>query len=98
MRVGPKFMIIDMVTSVFYRDLEQGRQNERCPALGGWLRVVCNASAEHKENELTENESTTNESKDVSNHRKVYPDKETPLLNWIYHRHITAQYEAQCII
>ena len=82
MRVGPKFMIIDMVTSVFYRDLEQGEQNERCSALDCWLRAACNASTEHKEDELTENESTTNEPRDVSNHRKVYPDKETPLTEY----------------
>jgi len=74
MRVGPKFMIIDMATSVFYRDLERGGQNKRCVTFDDWLRAACNTSAEHGENELT-----TNESRDVSNDIKVYPEKEAPL-------------------
>ena len=63
MRVGPKFMVVDMVTSVFYGNL---KQNERSAKLDAWIRAACNASPEHTESDFTVN-------------KKVYPDKETPL-------------------
>ena len=64
MRVGPKFMIIDMVTSAFYEDL-QGRLT-RSAKLDAWIRAACNASPEQMESDFTVN-------------NRVHPDKETPL-------------------
>ena len=64
MRVGPKFMIIDMVTSALCEDL-QG-QFTRSAKLDAWIRAACNTSPEWMESDFTVKQ-------------EVYPDKETPL-------------------
>ena len=54
MRVGPKFMIIDMVTSAFYEDLKG--QFTRSAKLDAWIRTACNTSHEWMEEDFTVNQ------------------------------------------
>ena len=64
MRVGPKFMIIDMATSALCED-SRG-QATRSAKLDAWIRAACNTSSEWMGSDFTVKQG-------------VYPDKETPL-------------------
>ena len=46
MRVGPKFIIIDMVTSALYEDVQQ---DDRSAKMDAWVRGACDASQERTE-------------------------------------------------